>query len=423
MRRVDDGSLAGGTALQKLCLCGGAWLILLACVANASGQVSGWRGDGSGRWPKADPPIAWDGPTGKNIAWKTKVGKGQSTPVVVGERALLTAEPDKLLCVDCRDGKIVWQVENSSAALGLEIKRAEKAPAPGCGYGSATPVTDGKLVYVCYGTGVVACYDLEGQRQWARYLDLPLTTQYGRSASPQLAGGKLLLTVSTLLALDPETGNTVWEANKAEAAYGTPAIARIGETDMALTPAGACVRIADGTILARHLGELASGSPIVHEGAAYYVGPVTTAVKLPASGREPFEPSFLWKSDDVEGEMFASPVWHDGRIYCASNEGMLYVLNAATGKMVYAQELPLRAAGGNHGEPANIYPSLTLAGQSILACNDDGETVAFAGGNEYKQLALNRLGKGSGACPLPHGRTLLLRGGQFLFCIGTSDAP
>ena len=191
---------------------------------------------------------------------------------------------------------------------------------------------------------MTACYDLDGHRQWARRFDLPQTTRYGRSASPVLAGGKLLVTLSSLLALDPKTGETSWQADKAQAAYGTPAATRIGDVDVVLTPSGACLRISDGKILASKLGELLYSSPIVHDGVAYYVGPDAAAIELPKKAVDSFQPIFRWKSDDIEGEMFASPLWHDGNLYCVNNQGTLYVVNAQTGKLIYSKDLPIRSA-------------------------------------------------------------------------------
>ncbi|MCD6405198.1 MAG: hypothetical protein J7M19_05190 [Planctomycetes bacterium] len=41
------------------------------------------------------------------------------------------------------------------------------------GYSSATPVTDSDYVWAVYSTGVVVCYDIEGNLQWARYIEKP----------------------------------------------------------------------------------------------------------------------------------------------------------------------------------------------------------------------------------------------------------
>ncbi len=423
--RLATTAMHADKRLQKARRCGLVGLLALLSTTTALAQITGWRGDGTGRWPLANSPVSWDGATGKHISWQTKIGKSQATPIAVGDRLLVTAEPDKLLCVDIHDGKILWQNENSFVALGLEQKATGKLdpPAPGCGYSAATPVTDGQSVYVGYGNGVIACYDLDGHRRWAHCLDLPQSTRYGRSASPLLADGKLLVTLSNLIALDPKTGATLWQADKAPAAYGTSAAARIGDVDVVLTPSGACVRISDGMILASKLGDLLYTSVVIHDGVAYYVGPDAAAIELPKKAAESFQPVFRWKSDDIEGEMFASPLWHEGNLYCVNNQGSLYVLNATTGKLIYTKLLPIRSQQANGGEPANLYPSPTLAGPNILISNDAGETVVLAPGNEYKELAVNRLSKGSGACPLPHGRNLFVRGGTTLYCIHADDSP
>ena len=94
-----------------------------------------------------------------------------------------------------------------------------------------------------------------------------------------LAGGKLLITLSNLMALNPNTGASIWQAEKAEPSYGTPAVATIGQIDVALTPAGACLRISDGKILATHLGEMNYCSPLVHDGVVYYVGAQTLCLR------------------------------------------------------------------------------------------------------------------------------------------------
>jgi len=75
----------------------------------------GWRGDGSGRYPGADPPTTWqrtsagDAYTTSNIAWMTPLPNvGVSSPIVVGDRIFLTCEPADLVCIDKKSGRILW---------------------------------------------------------------------------------------------------------------------------------------------------------------------------------------------------------------------------------------------------------------------------------------------------------------------------
>ena len=174
----------------------------------------------------------------------------------------------------------------------------------------------------------------------------------------------LLVTVNHLMALRRQTGETLWEAHDAKATYGTPAAARIGSMDVVFTPHGECVRLSDGRVLAKKLCKLEYTSPLVHGGTVYFVGQETLAARLPAAAAEQIKLERLWESDDVEGEFYSSPVYYEGILYCVSNEGNLYALDAKTGALVYREELDIPSASGKSGgPPANLYASLTLAGR------------------------------------------------------------
>lgn len=410
------------------------WLVVL-CVAAGVGTTAGshaaaadgngWRRDGSGRYAEAEPPLTWDLDASENIRWQTKVGKGQSTPVVAGGRLLLTAEPDRLLALDRASGQIQWSTDNGYSTLppGSTIPAKRPATAPGCGYATPTPVTDGQFVYAGFGTGVVVCYDLAGSRRWARCLDLPLLTEYGRSVSPVLAAGRLLVSIGGLNALDARTGEILWQTPQAKPTYGTPIVTQIGDVAVAITPNGDCVRVRDGKLLARGLARATYTSPVVHAGRVYFAGPPAVAVQLPTEAGDQLVCEQLWENDDLDGEFFASPIYHDGLIYCAANEGLLYVLEAETGKLAFQQELDIRSASGKPGkEPANLYPSLTLAGRCLLLGNDAGETLLLAPGSQYRELGRNYLHRGSGASPVPDGNMLFLRGGETLYGVGGGDS-
>src|SRR5437867_2706464 len=88
---------------------------LFPAIARADGNWPGWRGPlGDGHATESGAPVRWDA---KSVVWKTPLpGKGQSSPVIWGERIFLSAALDKgakrlVLCVDRKDGKILWQKE------------------------------------------------------------------------------------------------------------------------------------------------------------------------------------------------------------------------------------------------------------------------------------------------------------------------
>ncbi|HUT57629.1 MAG TPA: PQQ-binding-like beta-propeller repeat protein [Phycisphaerae bacterium] len=396
-----------------------ATLILAApCAAD---PIVGWRGDGSGLYPQAHPPASWDTDDGENILWQTEIGKGQSSPIVSGDRVFVTVEPDRLLCLEKKTGRILWTKESGYAALPAGTKVPEKGlpTAAGCGYSTPTPVTDGRLVYTSHGTGVVAAYDFEGKREWIRFIDRPPESEYGRSASPVLAGGKLLVSIGGLFALDPKTGNVLWQTLEVHPLFGTPIVVKVGDTDVIFTPSGEAVRLADGKVLAKKLAMAKYTSPVAADGVVYYAGPPAIALKLPARADEPFKPERLWENEDLEGEYFASPILHGGLLYCVSNSGVLLALDAKTGKIAWQKEIEIGSQSGMPGvESANVYPSLTLAGKYFLLGNDVGQTLVLEPGKQYKEVARGIIGKGSAACPAPEGNLLFLRGALKLCCIG-----
>jgi outer membrane protein assembly factor BamB len=382
--------------------------------------VVGWRGDGTGRFPEAEPPVQWGGSEKKNILWEAPVGKSQSSPVVVGDRIFVTAEQDLLLCVDRKSGRVLWRQDNGFRALPPGLAAAPKRwPAgPGGGYSIPTPVADGTSVYVVHATGIVVCHGFDGSRRWIRYFNAPQVTEFGRSASPLLVDGKLLVSISSLLALDPRTGETLWEAPEAKPSYGTPSATRIGDVAVVLTPNGDCVRVSDGKLLATKLGSTTFSSPLVHDGVVYFADSPTVAVQIPIQSAEPIQFRKLWENEDPEGDFYASPICHDGVLCCVSNEGVLYALDAKTGGTVYRRELDIRSMSGKPGvEPANLYASVTLVGKHLLVVNDAGQALVLAPGREYKEVARSWLGDGSGASPVAEGKHLFLRGRSKLYCI------
>ena len=368
----------------------------------------GFRGNGSGVYPGARIPLEWSSDT--RPRWEVEIGEGYGSPVVSGRRVFVTAEADKLHCVDLTDGKILWTRTNGFDQLPKEqAANARKPPADDCGYAASTPYTDGRHVWVVYGTGVVACYDMEGKRRWIRYIDYEQFNEYGRSASPVMADGKLIVTITHLIALDPETGRTLWEQPEAKEAYGTPAVTRIGTSDVLVTPSGYLVAADDGRVVAGGIGTALNASPVVHNGVVYFCDTETSAWKLPNSPED--KPEELWFAE-IPGEVFASPVLHDGILYCVDNAAYFYAINAADGEILYEEQL---TGGDMPMDMTPFYPSLILANGRLLVSNCTGQTAIIKPGPNFTPLRINERRPGSGSTPAIDAGNLLMRSGSQLY--------
>ena len=381
-------------------------------------RIRGWRGDGTGRFPEARPVTEWS--PEKNVLWQAEVGSSYSSPIVVGERVLLTAEPADLVCVGALDGKVLWRRSNGAADLPPELRPQGAMPAvkTDCGNTAPTPVSDGRNVYVCFNSGVVAAYDLDGNRRWMKYFNLPPPISHGRSASPVLAGGLLLIHLAHLIALAPVTGAVVWEAKGAIATYGTPAVARIGGKEVVVTPQGDIVRVSDGRILASKIAQMAYVTPLVHGDTVYFIDKQSVAVKLPDVMADEIKTKDLWFAD-LEGEFFASPVCHDGLIHTVSNEANYFVIEAATGKILLEKKpLGPELARPEVNPPASVYAGLVLAGRGLFLFNTAGDGLLLEPSANYRETGRGRLPAGAPGTPAFWGGRMYARGGGTLYCVG-----
>ena len=90
-------------------------LLSLFAPGFAQGTV-GWRTDGTGRYPDANPPTHW-GPE-MNVVWRVKMSNfSVATPLIVGDKVFVCSEPTRLVCVNKADGKILWEKQSSYAEL------------------------------------------------------------------------------------------------------------------------------------------------------------------------------------------------------------------------------------------------------------------------------------------------------------------
>jgi len=82
--------------------------VALLCAQAGRTEVHGYRAD----YSDAEPPTNWTRRV--NVRWTAYLPSvGGSNPIILGERLYVTAEPDRLLCLDTEDGEQVWEQRNS----------------------------------------------------------------------------------------------------------------------------------------------------------------------------------------------------------------------------------------------------------------------------------------------------------------------
>jgi outer membrane protein assembly factor BamB len=205
--------------------------IFSACLqlSAASASWPQFRGpNSSGVARKDKPPIRFGAET--NLLWKVEVPPGLSSPCLAGDLIFLTAfENEKLfaLCRHRRDGKEIWRREAPPG----KPQEVHQVSSPAV----ATPVTDGKRVYVYFVPFGLVAYDLDGNEQWRKAVPIGYVMN-GSGTSPAIVGDTVVLNCdqdegeSFLLAVDARTGRVRWQTSRAGSigSYTTPITWRRG---------------------------------------------------------------------------------------------------------------------------------------------------------------------------------------------------
>jgi len=194
----------------------------------------------------ADKPLAWPqfrGPGGsgvadgqkppvnlgpdRNVKWKVSVPGGLSSPVVAGDKLVLTAfDGGKLYTIayNRADGKEAWRAEAPAKKI-EPFHKTEGSPA------ASTPATDGQRIVVYFGSCGLICYDLAGKELWNFKLPLAiLPGNFGSGVSPILVDGLVVLVRdqlkdSRIFAMDASTVKLKWEKKRlSPVSYCTPVV-------------------------------------------------------------------------------------------------------------------------------------------------------------------------------------------------------
>lgn len=169
----------------------------VAAAGPALAGVQAFRGNHQGTWPEAgEVPAAWSLATGDNVRWKTALGDANAAVTLLGSDRLLTCEePFTLVCIDRRDGRVLWRhtadplelldpaahaqaqplwVQHAAgdaqatSALGTLYQRSlgHGITSSWAGNAMSTPIVSGERIWWKVGSRALACLDRDGRRQW-----------------------------------------------------------------------------------------------------------------------------------------------------------------------------------------------------------------------------------------------------------------
>ena len=423
--------------------------VALLCFGAVALTVSAenwpqWRGPFfNGSTTEKNLPETWS--KTENVLWKTPLpGPSHATPIIWGDSVFVTS-PDaqknlNLICINRQDGKIRWQKQ---VAIGDKVIGRNNMASP-------SPVTDGKTVFVMFGTGDLAAYDFDGKELWHRNL----AKDYGKFAimwlygsSPLLFKGKLYVQVlqrdppsdyahavddkpsreSYLLCLDPKTGKDIWrhvrptDADKeSKESYATPVPNEAGTEILVL--GGNCITAhspKSGDEIWRCGGLNAKNgpwmrivpSPVSTDGLVFACAPKKEpvfAIKDGGKG-DVTSKNVAWSYDEYPSDC-VTPLVYNKKLYVVDGDKqMISCLEPKTGKVIWQNSLGLR----------EVFRASPTGADGKIYCFSERCAAVVLDAENGKVLSTIKMDEGQTHATISaaHGN-LFVRTAENLYCIG-----
>lgn len=442
---------------------------LLFCILIAAGcAAQNWpqfRGpDASGVADGKPLAVKWNAEKNEGILWKTAIpGLAHSSPVVWGDRVFVSTavsslgdksdlkvglygdvEPSKdqtshsfrLYALDKKTGKIVWEKLCYDGVP--KTKRHTKSS-----YAAASPVTDGKVVVVLFGSEGLYAYDFSGKQLWKQDLGVldagwfyDPDYQWGTASSPVIYKDMVIVQAdiqkdSFIAAYSLKTGKQVWKTARVDElpSWGSPTIYKGPPRDELVTQATHFIRGYD-PMTGKELWKLGPNSevtaptPIIANNMMYVtngyrgIQPIF-AIKPGASGDISLPTGketgdFIAWSKQHGGPYMPTPVIYDDIMYICQNAGIVLTLNAKTGEKIYQERF--KTVNGYSGSP--------VAGDGkVYFPGEDGDVNVIKAGSKYELLSSNSLGEPLMASPAISDGIIFFRAQHTLFAVAPPAAP
>lgn len=368
-------------------------------------------------------PAKW---TQKDCRWRVELpGAGYSSPVVWGDRVIVTAGDDEtgaltILCLNTIDGQTRWRQQFASGTYRMHAFNS---------YASSTPALDAEHAYVAWATPeeyvVVALELSSGKEAWRTKLG-PFRSQHGFGTSPVLFEDLVIVAneqdgPSSIIALDRETGQIRWQTERRteKAAFSTPFVYRPeeGPPQLILTSwAHGFSSLDPRTGKANWELPLFKyrvvGSPCLAAGLFVAtcgeggVGKQALAIRPgnPTTGQKP-ELAY-----EISGSLpyVPTPLAHGNLLFLWYDRGIVTCLDAPSGKLVWRE----RIGSDYFGSPIRV-------DDRLYCISRQGEVVVLAAADRFELLGRVDLGEPSHSTPAVAGGVMYLRTVSHLMALGS----
>lgn len=366
--------------------------------SNDSQSWTRFRGP-EGRGVAGSSPVAWPW----NLERATQItlpGTGIGSPVVWGDMAYVFSSFSEdasryVIAVNWRRGSIEWQHSYQSEPHRLHSFSS---------YASSTPSVDETGVVFAWGDPkhvIVKKFAHSGEELWSRDLGR-YVSQHGFGTSPIVVDGLVILLNSQdaeelgrdvepgedrMIALNAETGSTVWEKTlpTRRVCYGVPAVRRVEEaTELVCATTGQGIFGMDlktGDIRWSHdcfrLRVCASmvledGLAIASQGSMGGKDNLLVAFDMQA-GAERFRITRA-------APYVPTPLAYRGNLYLWSDAGIVSCVSLEDGSQRWSERI-----GGN------FFSSPVILGDAIINVSDVGQITAVAASENFQNLGTMKI--------------------------------
>jgi outer membrane protein assembly factor BamB len=385
-------------------------------------DFSQWRGpERDGKYPESGLLQQWS-EGGPEMLWSFEgLGAGHGSVAIAGDRLFVLGMPDTMGVIFAFDvhGKLLWQKE-----YGLEWYVNYDGT-------RSTPTIKDGLLYFVSGQGVAYCMKAEtGEEVW--HVDMMEAyggrqIRWGIAESPLLDGDRIILTpggeVHNVIALDRFSGDLIWTSKGfgEPSAYCSPILIRHNGSRLIVTMTASSVIGIDADngenlwrIEHRQGNKINANSPVYVDGRIYCAsGNADTLeghvmIRLSANGRSA---DTGWRIENKHN-LLGGLILHEGNLYSSGyNKKEFYCIDALSGEIRYISD---QLTGG-----ALIYAD------GLFYCYGTDGTLALVKADGEGSNVVSRFEIALGtdqhwAHPVIHKGRLYMRHGNALMCYDIS---